>query len=200
MIETFKRLLKRVAQFGVLLLAALASLRGGDDDVKHSAMNGGTGSGNGTSGDLTKGYDKIVDALPDGVPVKYDDFKSKVGTDLVSLLPGANPDTITRNGNHITIDSSKESTQALGSAELKLAKRVEFDLTSAGGALSLTNVKGIKVSVSSGAPAFELHQVNISRDGSGNTTISGKLNVSRFLPYLPFKFTIGPDGQLVSGK
>jgi len=198
--NSIKRLLKMAAQFGVLVMAALLSTGDDSEPVNQAALTGGGSTGgngsNGGSGDLKEAYDKIQQALPDGVPVKYSDFQKQVGTEITDLLPGANPDTITRQGKHITIDSASETAQQMGSAELKLATRVEFDLANPSGALELTNVKGIKVSLTSGTPAFDLKQVKIARDGSGDTTISGKVQISRFLPYVPFKFTIGPDGQV----
>lgn len=199
MTNPFARLLRNLAQVSVFVIAALLTEK--NDDGPAHIQSGITGSGgpNGQTGELSEAYDKVVNALPDRTPVKYDDFKKQVGTDITSLFPGTNPDTITRNGQHITLDNPAASSQTLGSAELKLAKRVEFDLSNGGGDLQLTNIKGVKVSVS-GAPALDLNSVNISRDGNGNTTISGKVLVSRFLPYLPFKFTLGPDGQLVTGK
>src|SRR5262249_21520065 len=135
--NSFKRVLKMAAQFGVLVMAAILSSSDDPDNVRQGSLTGGGGGSNGRKG--TKGgYDKIQKAVPDGSTVKYSDFQKQVGTDITDLLPGATPDTITRQGNHIIIDSSSDTTQQLGSAELKLAKRVEFDLSNPNGTLELT--------------------------------------------------------------
>lgn len=194
------RLLKHVFQLVVLAVAALIASKNDPDLSRLSAHSSAGSGGSGGGGNMKEAYDKIVAAVPDGATVKYADFQKQVGTDITSLLPGASPDSITRNGKRITIDSPSPTSQSLGSGELKLATRVEFDLASPNGALELSKIKGVQVSITSGAPALDLKQVTIVKDAGGNTTISGKMLVSRFLPYLPFKFTFDPSGQLVSGK
>ncbi len=195
--EKLKSLIARVAQFCIFVIAALAGQR--DRHIADSVTANISGNGNaGNRFDDT--YDRIVKALPDGTPVKYDDFRKKVGTDVTDLLPWATPDTITRHGNHIVLDSPSAGTQQLGNGvELKTDKKVEFDVNKANGLLTLTGIKGIKVSIS-GAAALDLRELTLARDGNGNIVVSGKLLLSRFLPYLPFKVTLGPDGQPVQGK
>lgn len=182
----------RFAQFCILVIAALAGER--DRNISDSLTANIAGNGGNRFDDT---YDKIVNALPNGTPVKYDDFRKKVGTDVTDLLPWATPDTITRNGNHIVLDSPAAGTQQLGNGvELKTDRKVEFDLSRANGSFTLTGVKGVKVSIS-GAAALDLKELTLTQDGNGNIVVSGKLLVSRFLPYLPFKVTLGPDGQPV---
>ncbi len=182
----------RLAQFCIFVIAALAGQRDrniSDGLTANVAVNGGN--------QFDDTYDRIIKALPNGTPMKYDDFQRKVGTDITDLLPWATPDTITRNGNHIVLDSAASGTQQLGNGvELKTDKRVEFDLSRANGSFTLTGIKGIKVSIG-GAAALDLKELTLTKDSSGNIVVSGKLLVSRYLPYLPFKVTLGPDGQPV---
>lgn len=138
--------------------------------------------------------DMIVNAVPDGGSVSYDEFRKKVGDEVADLLSWANPKRITRDGNHFILESDGGSTRR-GSATINIKKKVEFDLDRSSSELSARNIKGVSVDIPGYIFSLDLKEADIAHDVNGNTRIQTRLLVSRFLPYVKYDVTLGPDGQ-----
>lgn len=145
-----------------------------------------------TPRDTTK---KLIGAVSDGTTVTYAEFRKKVGNQTADLLSWANPQTITRNGNHVILDSAGKATMTSPSGvEVTIAQRVEFDIDPNSKELSISNVQGITVKLS--AIAMDLSEAKLTPVANGDTTVSGKLKAARWLPRVPFSITIAPDGSV----
>ena len=79
-------------------------------------------------------------------------------------------------------------------AEVTLQKRVEFDVDPNSTDVSIKNVKGVTVKLS--VITMDLKEAKLVVDANGDTTVSGKLSASSWLPNVPFALTFGPDGKL----
>lgn len=135
----------------------------------------------------------LLGAVPDGSTVPYADFKKQVGP-LADLLGFASPQSITRKGNHFILDNAGPATMTEPQAEVTLQKRVEFDVDPNSTDVSIKNVKGVTVKLS--VITMDLKEAKLVVDANGDTTVSGKLSASSWLPNVPFALTFGPDGKL----
>ncbi len=156
------------------------------------------GSSNGQSAPPNQNdslYDKATKAVPDGQSISFADFRKKAGDKIANLLAFASPTKISRKGNHITLDCANGASISHGGKTLTCGSKVEFDLVPNGTVLELANVKGVTITV--GSVPMDLKEANIQPDANGNTQVDGSLEVSRWLPNIPFSVTLGPDGKPV---
>ncbi len=138
-------------------------------------------------------YDKATKAVPDGKTVTFADFRKNAGDKIANLLAFASPTSISRKGDHITLDCANGASISHGGKTLTCGSKVEFDLVPNGSVLELTNVKGVTITVSS--VTADLKDATIQPDANGNTQVDGSLEISRWLPNIPFSVTLGPDGK-----
>ena len=136
----------------------------------------------------------LLAAVPDGSTVKYADFQKAVGPDHADILNFCNPQTITRNGNHLIMDCAAAATTSNQAVEVTIAKRVELDIDPQSAALSAKNITGVSVKVS--VVAMDLKEATLDRDANGDTKVTCKLLASKWLPYVPYSLTIAPDGTV----
>ncbi len=136
--------------------------------------------------------EKLLEVVPDGGTITYDDLLKKVGPEVSQLFSWAKPKTISRNGNHFILECEPGASVAAGGITLKLANKVEADLTVYSDGIGLTGVKGANVSWG-GFNLLKVREVRIQRDGTDKVKVSGKAEVSRFLPYVPFNVTLSAD-------
>lgn len=181
--------LARLAVIIALLLPLLP-----DDHSQQATSHSETDMAKKTSTTHTQ---KLLQAVPDGGSVTYEELKKAVGDDVAGLLSWTNPQRVARKGKHFTVENASKSLQSHGNASVEIDTKVEFDLDTNSADLAARNIKGIKVKLSSMSYALDVKEADISRDSKGNTKIKVKLLVSRFLPYIRHEVTIGPDGQPV---
>ncbi len=177
-------------QFGLELLA-MSSKK--PSKAKAGSSNGQSAPPNQNPNDSL--YDKATKAVPDGKSISFADFRKNAGDKIANLLAFASPTKISRKGNHITLDCANGASISHGGKTLTCGSKVEFDLVPNGNVLELTNVKGVTITVSS--VPMDLKEANIQPDANGNTQVDGSLEVSRWLPNIPFSVTLGPDGKPV---
>lgn len=135
----------------------------------------------------------LLGAVPDGTTTSFADFKKKVPAGIADLLNFANPQSITRKGNHFILDGAG-GTMTAPQGEVTLQKRVEFDVDPKSADVSVKNMKGVNIKLS--VLPLELKEAKLVVDPNGDTKITGKVSASSYLPNVPFTLTFGPDGQL----
>lgn len=136
--------------------------------------------------------EQLLEVVPDGGSITYDELTKKVGPEVQQLFAWAKPKTISRNGNHFILECDPGASVAAGGITLKLAQKVEADLTVYPDGVGLTGVKGANVSWG-GFNLLKVREVRIERDGNDKVKVSGKAEISRFLPYVPFSVTLSAD-------
>lgn len=135
---------------------------------------------------------KLLDAVPDGGSISYDDLKKAVGDDVANLFAWAKPKKISRKGNHFVLECEPGATVSAGGITLNLDQTVEADLTVHPDGVQLSKVKGATVSWA-GFNLLKVRDVRIQRDGTDKVKVSGKAEVSWLLPYVPFSVTLSED-------
>lgn len=134
----------------------------------------------------------LIDAVPDGGSISYDDLKKKVGDDVAGLFGWAKPKKVSRKGNHFVVECEPGASVDAGGVTLKLDQTIEADLTVLPDGVQLTKVKGATVSWA-GFSLLEVREVKIQRDGTDKVKVSGKAEISWLLPYVPFSVTLSAD-------
>lgn len=138
--------------------------------------------------------DEALDAVPDGTTVAYSDLVKNADPGVVQALAWANPQSVSRNGNHFVITCGSASSMSQGGITINIGQKIEFDLDPTSPDLAVTNLTGVTASKGSVGP-YSIRSATIAVDSSGNTTVSGKLEVSRWLPKLPFTVKFDKDGN-----
>jgi len=134
-------------------------------------------------------------AVPDNTTVSYAAFQKSVGAPLANLLDVANPQSLSRKGNHVVLNCAAVVSNSAHGVTVNAQKIIEFDLdVNAPAGLSISKITGVsmKQSLLSG----DLKEFTLVPDASGDSTLTGKLQVSRWLPFVTFTRTIGADGTV----
>lgn len=135
---------------------------------------------------------RILDAIPDGGTIDYDELIKKAGSEADQILGWAKPKKISRNGNTITVECEPGAQVGQGSVTVDLDQKVEFEFSHSGETVTLTRVRGVKVSTA-GLSLLRVESATITRNADGTVTVSAKAEVSRWLPYIPISVTIDPN-------
>jgi hypothetical protein len=176
----------------VALMALVAALRSDNTVSRNNKIN------KASSGSLTANStgQQILDIVPDGGSMTYDQFTKQAGPDVAKLLAWASPKTVTRKGKHLIIDSAAAASTTAGGVTIGIGSRVEFDVDSAATGLAAKNITGVKVVKGSIGP-LPIRKATMTNDGSGNINIRGSVELTSWLPYWNFDVTVGPDGKPV---
>lgn len=140
---------------------------------------------------------RLIDALPDGQSVKFDDFAKNVDSPLTSFIGWSSPQTITRTGKHVVVTLAQPASKTDGSVTVNLAQTIEFDFDLNASDLTIKNMTGVRVTASALLSNLELKEAVLAEDGNGNTTVTGKLLIKSWLPYATFKVKVDKDGNPV---
>ncbi len=135
----------------------------------------------------------LLQAVPDNSTVSYAAFQQAVGAPLDTLLDPASPQSLSRNGNHVTVTCAGASSSAQG-VDVTVQKTVEFDIDPNAPGLSITNITGVKMKQS--LVSGDLKAISVVPDANGDNQVTGKVQVSRFLPFVTFNRTVGADGTI----
>lgn len=136
--------------------------------------------------------EQLLEVVPDGGSISYDELTKKVGPEVSQMFSWAKPKSISRKGNHFIVECEPGASVDAGGVTLKLAEKVEADLTVYPDGIGLSNVKGANVSWA-GFNLLKVREVRIQRDGTDKVKVSGKADISRFLPSVPFSVTLSAD-------
>jgi len=129
--------------------------------------------------------DKIV---PDGQELTFDEFRQRAGDDIANMLAQLNMTHIKRNGSQFTI-TAKPSTVTKNGVTVYISSKVTCEgaiLT--GNIVTLKKVEG--VDVDTGLGRYKLREAVITPGANNTATIDGKLEISRWLPYVSFSVTV----------
>lgn len=135
---------------------------------------------------------QLLDAVPDGGSITYDDLKKKVGDDVANLFGWAKPKKVSRKGSHFVLECDPGASVAAGGITVNLDQTVEADLTILPDGVQFSKVKGANASWS-GFNLLKIREVKIEQDGADKVKVSGKAEVSWLLPSIPFSFSLSKD-------
>lgn len=186
---------------GVIGAALLINLNSGgtvSNSNKGTSSKTGTTTSSGTTAKAVNVPDSgahFLDMIPDGGTMTYDEFKKTAGSDIAKLLSWASPQTVTRKGKHLIIDSASAASITTGGVTINIDSRVEFDVDTSGPGLVAKKIKGVTVKKGIIGP-LPIRDATMTVDpATGNISIKGNLELSRWLPYIPFEVNLGPDGK-----
>lgn len=134
--------------------------------------------------------DKIRDALPDGQTLSFDEFKKKVGDNAARAVSWAKPKALIRNKDHYVVECEPGSSFTSSGVTVRLQSPVSFDMVASGNSLLVTGISGVKVSLGLGIDLAKVKQVTLTYNADGTLTVSGKAEISVFLPDVPFSFNL----------
>lgn len=152
---------------------------------------GAGGAAYGANGSVTADKIKtvgkeVLDAIPDGGSISYDDFAKKVSAETAELIKSvAQPTQLSRKGDHIVLTCTPGTTGGPAGIKVTLEDKVEFDLSSnSSHLLKFDSIKGIKISASStdGSGTMVMHEFTITQSVVGDVTFSTKVSLSFTVP------------------
>ncbi len=130
--------------------------------------------------------DDLDAIVPDGKELTFKEFEQKAAN-VAQLLSPLNPTHIKRDGTKFTLTCTPATITRQG-ATLYVSSTVTCEATKNGNVISLKKIDGVQVDV--GLGKMKLREASINPSGTNSAKVDGKLEVSRWLPYVPFSVTV----------
>ncbi|MDZ4837850.1 MAG: hypothetical protein SGJ27_29045 [Candidatus Melainabacteria bacterium] len=131
--------------------------------------------------------DNLQAVVPDGQELTFDEFQKRAGK-VAQLLSPLKPTHIKRTGNRFILTTTPTTIQKQG-VTVYIAARVSCEATKSGNVITLKNIDGVEVNVGIGGK-LKLKEAVITPGANDKATVDGKLEVSRWLPDMPFSITV----------
>jgi|SRR5579883_727654 len=132
-------------------------------------------------------------AVPDGQEITIDEFRQRAGDDVANMLAPLNPTKIRRDGTRFTLSTTPATINNQG-VTVYVAAQVACEVSKNGNTIALRNIDGVDVKLGALGTRFKLREAVITANPGGKTAqVDGKLEVSRWLPYVPFSLTVDLD-------
>jgi hypothetical protein len=144
----------------------------------------------GNSGNPVPDTDNLQTIITDGTEMTFDEFKKKAPA-VAQLLTPLQPTRIRRDGNRFTLTTTP-ATIAKQGVTVYVSGKVSCEATKSGNVITLKKIEGVEVSIGVGGK-LKLRESVITPGGNNTATVDGKLEVSRWLPYIPFSVTVDTD-------
>lgn len=130
--------------------------------------------------------DDLEAIVPDGKELTFKEFEQKAAN-VAQLLSPLNPTHIKRDGSKFTLTCNPATISRQG-ATLYVSGTVTCEATKNGTVISLKKIDGVQVDV--GLGKMKLREATIAPNGGTNAKVDGKLEISRWLPYVPFSVNV----------
>ncbi len=167
------------------LVAVSASYRSPPTKAEQPmATNDVTAATNSGNPQATPDLDTIV---PDGKELTFDELQKRA-PDVAQLLSPLKPTHIKRSGNRFTLTTTP-ATIAKQGVTVYVSSKVSCEATKAGNVITMKNIDGVEVNVGLGGK-LKLREAVITPGANDTAQVDGKLEVSRWLPYVPFSVTV----------
>ena len=167
------------------LVAVSASYRSPPTKAEQPmATNNVTAATNSGNPQATPDLDTIV---PDGKELTFDELQKRA-PDVAQLLSPLKPTHIKRSGNRFTLTTTP-ATIAKQGVTVYVSSKVSCEATKAGNVITMKNIDGVEVNVGLGGK-LKLREAVITPGANDTAQVDGKLEVSRWLPYVPFSVTV----------
>lgn len=140
----------------------------------------------GTTGSVVADPDDLKVIIPDGTEMSFDEFKQKA-PDVAKLLTPLNPSKIRRDGDLFTLTGTP-TTIAKQGVTVYIAGKISSEVTKSGNVITLKKIDGIDVDT--GIGRAKLREATITPGPNNTATIDGKLELSRWLPWISFSVTV----------
>jgi hypothetical protein len=136
----------------------------------------------------------ILNAIPDNGSITYAQFEQKVPD--AKFIAFANPQSLSRVGQHVSIANSAAGTLTLSSATIKTDTNVQFDVGFTTTAVTFSNVVGVHVS--QGLVGGDLINVSVTPLVNGHFVIDGTVHVGFIFGNVNFSKEIDQNGNVVN--
>lgn len=140
----------------------------------------------GINGSAVTDPDDLKVIIPDGTEMPFDEFQKKA-PDVAKLLTPLNPTKIRRDGNLITLTNTP-TTIAKNGVTVYISGKISCEVTKSGNVITLKKIDGIDVDT--GVGRAKLREAVITPGPNNTATIDGKLELSRWLPWISFSVTV----------
>lgn len=124
--------------------------------------------------------------VPDGKELTFDELQKRSG-EVAQLLSPLKPTHIKRSGKRFTLTTTATTISKSG-VSVYVSASVSCEATKAGNVITLKNIDGVQVDL--GLGKMKLKEAVITPGANDTATVDGKLEVSRWLPYVPFSITV----------
>lgn len=159
-------------------------------------VTGGAPAATRKAPDLATATRMVLDAVPDGSTITFDQLRGRVGKEIAGLISVVvTPATVTRNGNKVAATSPGVTRNTVRGIEVTAAAAISFQVAQAGDNLSFTDIEGLTIDAGITMPSMDLKEVRARTDGQGNTVLKASLKVAAFLPYVRYSFTLSASGK-----
>lgn len=125
--------------------------------------------------------------VPDGQELTFDELQKRA-PDVAQLLSPLQPTHIKRSGNRFTLTTTP-ATIAKQGVTVYVSGKVSCEATKSGNVITLKNIDGVEVNVGLGGK-LKLREAVITPGANDTAQVDGKLEVGRWLPYVPFSITV----------
>jgi len=139
-----------------------------------------------TTGSVVTDPDDLKVVIPDGTEMSFDEFKQKA-PDVAKLLTPLNPTKIRRDGDLFTLTGTP-TTIAKQGVTVYIAGKISCEVSKSGNVITLKKIDGIDVDT--GIGRAKLREAVITPGANNTATIDGKLELSRWLPWISFSVTV----------
>jgi hypothetical protein len=136
----------------------------------------------------------ILNAIPDNGSITYAQFEQKVPD--AKFISFANPQSLSRVGQHVWVTNSAPGTLTLSSATIKTDTSVQFDVGFSSTAVVFNNVLGVHVS--QGLVGGDLKNLSVSPLANGHYVIDGTVHVGFIFGDVNFSKEIDQNGNVVN--
>lgn len=141
--------------------------------------------------DNLENLENLEKIVPEGKELTFDEFQKRAGKDVAQLLTPLKPTHIKRSGNRFTLTCAPTTISRQG-VTVYVSSTVSCQASKAGNVITLKNISGVQVNVGVGGK-LNLKEAVITPGANNSARIDGKLDVSRWLPYIPFSVTVDLD-------
>jgi hypothetical protein len=137
---------------------------------------------------------EILNAIPDNGSITYAQFQQKVPD--AKFISFANPQSLSRVGQHVSETNSAAGSLSLQSATIKTDTNVQFDVGFTSTSIVFSNVSGVHVS--QGLVGGDLTNLSVSPLANGHYVINGTIHVGFIFGNVSFSKEIDQNGNVVN--
>ena len=130
--------------------------------------------------------DDLTAVVPEGKEMTFDEFQ-KAAPHVAPLLSPLKPTHIKRTGSRFTLTTTPTTITRQG-VTVYVSGTVSCEATKSGTVISLKNIDGVEVDA--GVGKMKLKEAVITPGTNDKAKVDGKLEVSRWLPNIPFSITV----------